>query len=699
MRLNLSFDAQGRPRIGIGDKDFLLSLDVSLPNAPEGLSAGEWEKRAGQDDWGEFTSWRRLYRRGEDRVLSFTVRVYARAVELEVELLQPLSGLARTDSFADLSLHAPAFSCPEELEFLAVTYGLDRSGAGYPGGYWPTAVLGRGMEELPRQALTPLVLHSGEGALAIAPANWFLTSSLAPVPGGLARGLHGAVDRLPEGFVLSTLVALGDDPFSALRELGRLLRSRGTPRGMEDHPLLTRLGWWNAYGGYYTELVRPLTAEELAKVVEGLQQAGVPLGYLGLDLWYPYQEIGKALRYRADPRKYPQGLQALRERWDLPFVLHLSALAERNEYGVSPGDPAVYRTIARELVEQGGIAAWHDWLRTQQHLTPDLRADPQAAERWFSGMAEAFAEAGLPMLLCMHTMGMVLASTRHGNVISARSYTDFLFSLRAALAEAARRGHGELLEAWIPPGRLRAQNLLMGAVLSAFGLAPFHDLFLSRPHPGLGGERPWEDAVLRALSCGPVGIGDGPGMADVALLRRLAFPDGTVGQPDRPPFPIGRTLNQDIQAFWTERRAGDGRWIYLLLLNTAEEELPFRLDPPVPGDFLIWDGLRNEPTKGVQGRLPPGRLAYFILAPRRAGIAPLGLAGKLVPAPAGRVESAEWNGGWRLRLRAVSGPVAFWSEGPIRVETRGGKRLGLAREGGLRLCQVDGERCELIVRR
>ena len=161
---------------------------------------------------------------------------------MEVELLRPLSGLKRSDSFADPVIYAPAFSFPEDLEFLVVTYGLDESGDGYPGGYWPTGVLGRGPGELPRQALAPVVLYSGEGALAIAPANWFLTTDLARVPGGLARGLSGAVERLPAGFRLSTLVAVGDDPVSALRELGRLLRSRGEPRRIEQHPLLTRLG-------------------------------------------------------------------------------------------------------------------------------------------------------------------------------------------------------------------------------------------------------------------------------------------------------------------------------------------------------------------------------------------------------------------------------------------------------------------------
>lgn len=668
MKVNLGFDGEGRPELGLGGQAFIAKVEPRLPQA-SGLSAGGWERGGGRDRWGGFASWRRVYFSEGEPVLALTIRDYGEAAWLEVELLRSLSGLATSDSFANPSIYAPAFSLPEELEFLAVTYGLDGSGTGYPGGYWPTAVLGRGQGELPGQALGTLVLHSHQGALAIAPGNWFLTSALARVPGGVARGLHGKVDGLPAGFKLATLVAAGDEPFAALRNLGRLLRSRGEPREMEDHPLLSRLGWWNAYGGYYTELLRPLNAEELARVVSGLKVLKVPLGYLGLDLWYPYERIGKALRYRPDPAKYPEGLRKLGDEWDLPYVLHLSALAEENEYGSLGDDPAVYRTIAGELAAEGGIAAWHDWLRTQQHLTPRLRSDPEAAERWFSGMAEAFADRGLAMLLCMHTMGMVLASTQHGNVISARSYTDFLFSQREALAEAARRGHEELLEAWIPPGKLRAQNLLMGAVLSAFDLAPFHDLFLSREHPGLGGARPWEDAALRALSCGPVGIGDGPGMTDAKLVDQLLV-SGALARPDFPPRPYLPSLKGDVHLYWTERRAQGLSWRYLLALNTAEEERPFRLSLPFdPGEHRLWDGFTGRPVQEPAGVLPPGGVAYFVVAPLKRGISPLGYSGKLVPAP-GRGFAAERDGnGFRI-----------WSDGtPIVVA---GKEVAARGENG-----------------
>ncbi|MBC7099042.1 hypothetical protein H5T52_07990 [Candidatus Bipolaricaulota bacterium] len=708
MKLSIRIAEDGRPQLSLEGRPWVWGIGLSFPikgdwyrDGDGGLAGGAWVEGGGEDLLGTYRSFYRVYCLGDEPLLSLTLRVYGDLVWLRAELLRDLSGLSRADSFEQATFLVPTFRFSEELGVFLTTFGLGDSGGGYPGGYWPTAQVGKGPGELPKEAFAPLVLFSREGALAISPASHFLTSPMVRVPGGAARGLSGAVDYLSAGTCLDTVFALGEDVPGALMHLGDVLLAQGGKGRPQpgQHPLLSTLGYWNAYGGYYTELFRPMDARALEGLAGYFRREGIPVRYFGLDLWYPYQEIGRAIRYVPDPKKYPEGLAKIAERTGLPYVLHLSALAEENAYGADGADPGVYREIARELKEQRGIAAWHDWLRTQQHLTLRLRSDPEAGERWFSGMAEAFAEEGLPVLLCMQTMGMALASTSHPNVIAARSHTDFLFSQWEALAEANRRGHGGILEAWTPPARLRHQNLLVGMVLYALGMLPFHDLFLSRPHPGLGGEGAEEEAVLRALSCGPVGIGDGPGMSDVALIRKLAFPDGTVAQPDRPPFPVVETLTRDIQAFWTEQRAASGRWIYLLLLNTAEEELPFRLDPPVPGDFLIWEGLRNEPTKAIQGRLSPGRLAYFVLAPRRAGIAPLGLAGKLVPAPAGHLEGVEWEGGWRLGLRAVSGPVAIWSEAPIRAEVRGGKLLGLARKGNLWLCRVDGERCELSVRR
>jgi len=332
-----------------------------------------------------------------------------------------------------------------------------------------------------------------------------------------------------------------------------------------SNPIFSKLGWWNAYGSYYTEPIRRLDEHALLEVIDDLKANEIPIDYLGLDLWYPYEQIGQAIQYVPDKEKYPRGIAPLAEQAGLSTVLHLSS---------------------REVKSQRGIVAWHDWLRTQQYLTPKLREDPQAAEDWFSGMTGAFASEDVDVLLCMQTMGMNLASTQHPNVISGRTHTDFLFMQDEALHTVAAHGHPDFLEGFIEPSELRRQNLLMGMVLSSLGMLPFHDLFLTRPHPGLGGDNPEEEALLRALSCGPVGIGDGPGMVDADLIDRLLLPDGTLAQPDHPPFPLMETIDSGVQAFLTEHDTEEAKWGYLLLLNTSDKELPYAMEPPFTGDIF-----------------------------------------------------------------------------------------------------------------
>ncbi|MGC9529189.1 MAG: Sip1-related alpha-galactosidase [Candidatus Bipolaricaulaceae bacterium] len=697
MSLKIAFGRGGRPEVWLGDQPWLWDVGIWLPGAGGWLRDGEgeldpptWEQGGGGS--GGCRVWLGTYARGGQPLVRLTVRQGSDWAWTEAEPLAPLTGLAREDACQAATFLAPAFAFRDDLRFLLCSFGLGAAGEPYPGGSWPTAAVGTGPGQLPAYAFAPLVLFSPRGALAVAPASHFLTSPLVRIPGGAARGLHGAVDRLPAGVKLATVFAAGSDPAAALGKLGQLLRGQGgrRPPAGGDQRWLHRLGWWNAYGSYYTELLRRLDARALQEVVDGLRAQAVPVAYLGLDLWYPYARIGQARRFRPDRRKYPQGLRPLAERAGLPLVLHLSSLAEDNEYQLPGGDPAVYEAVARELEAEGAIAAWHDWLRTQQHLTPSLRADPLAAERWFSGMAESLAGQGLAVLLCMQTMGMNLAATAHPNVVAARTHTDFLFSQRAALEQAHARGHSHLLEAWVPPWRLRQQNLLMGSVLHGLGLAPFHDLFLSRPHPGLGGEAPQEDAALRALSCGPVGLGDRPGMCDAALVRRLLLPDGTVARPDRPPAPLPATLGKDVQAFWTHTDLGEGeRWGFLVLLNTGSEELPYRLDPPLEGDVVVWDVLGRQLRHGLVGRLPPGGLAYLLVAPVRHGVAPLGQWDQLVPIPSGRWAASAGDGGWRLR--GAGGKLALWSPGRIRVSGDGGRLQGVERQGELWLCEAGAD--------
>jgi len=701
MRLAVEPSHKEGPGISVGGHMFLASLHASIP-AWQALRAEcvatPWEELKGNGALGRSKGYQSTVRRNERDVLSQTLRDYGSYAVFAVEILEEIEGIAQKDSFASHAFVAPSMDVLGSLRALAVTYGLGDADDPF-GGYWPTAVL-CDSGSLPGGAFAPLVLWNANGALAVAPADNFLTSSMIAGGRTVVRGIHGSVDRLAAGHQIETLLVAGRDTTEALMRLGDLLLERGgkerpNPR---SHVLTSTIGWWNAYGGYYTEPIHPLESEELQRVVDDIDQRKLPIGYLGLDLWYPYEQIGQGTEFAPDPAKYPDGVGSISARAKLPTVLHVSALAPSNAYRSDGRDGEIYGRIGEEIRRQGGRVVWHDWMRTQQHLTAALRSAPDTAETWYRKLTSRLADHKLDVLQCMQTMGMALASTAASNVRSARASIDYLFALPEAMDTLASLGLEGFRREAVAPIDLNRQNLLMGAVLYSLGQLPFHDLFLSRFHEGIGGSSPQMDAVLRALSCGPVGIGDAPGMADGNLLWKLIGADGRLLQPDRPPFPCAETLGRPVELYWTIRQAGDFSWIYVLLLNRSQEKQPYAFDPPLAGRYVVRDGISGRIAQQIAGRLQPGAIAYYVLNPSISGISPLGLIVKLVPAPAGRIDRLEEADAIEISIRQLEGRFAVHSDEPVDVAADGAL-LPVARDGSIHTFDVSPEHTVLRIRR
>ncbi len=693
MTLRVNIGDDGRPDLLVNGMTWLRGLGLRIPrvsgwlaDGTGDLSGGPWTSRPGEDDAGHFQRWTRTYTLHGSPLIRLSLTCWRTSACAEFELLCPLTNLYRADSMDKPTFLAPAFSIVPDLSYLAASFGLGSADDSYPGGHWPAPLTGCTRDALPERAFAPLLLYDTGAALAVAPGDHWLTSPLVGHDDGAARGLHGSVDTLPAGWRARTWFVTGIDTHEALCALGdRLLDGKKQRAASTGHPVNRGLGWWNAYGSHYTELMKPLNAEELRRLLASSRAQGIPLQHLGLDLWYPYNRIGQALEFSPDRNKYPRGLREPTN--GLPLVLHLSALSEKNTYGASGSDPSFYETVADELSSHGAMAAWHDWLRTQQHLTPVLRSDPARAESWFARMASAFGARGLGVILCMQTMGMVLASTQLPSIVAGRTSTDYLFCQQEALRRIASMGHEDLLEDWVPVAQLRRSNLLLGSMVHALGLAPFHDLFLSRADSGLGGGAPAEEAVLRALSCGPVAVGDGPGMTDAQLLQRLIGPSGTVLRPDHPPLPVDPTLNGEVALFWTRHRQPQATWWYLVALNTCGEPRRISAYPPEDDEFVCWDGLRNIPAPDRVLNIDAGGMAYRVFAPMRDGLAPLGVYDKLVPA-AGGVWQVTWDGSWLIRPTS-GGTLAVFAPKGGRVESMGGKSPAVDHRGGIMLCAQD----------
>ncbi len=686
--------AQGL-RIGLAGRPWIEDLGLELVIAGRRYSTadgslerlGHWPL-AGEDKLGPYRGLGLVYG-WTTELLELRLKAYGNQALIELEALQELEGTTIADSFYNTTFNLVFYL--RDGKFLLYTWGLRH--AGEPG-RWPEGITGQNLSELPREPFAPIVLWTDEGALALAPANYFLTSPLRLWPAeaergrpAIAHGFHGAVERVPQGTIRKTALAFAEEgePARALYTLGDLLLKLGgkeRPGPLADL-LLERLSYWNDYGAYYSHPFNPIDERKLLELADYFRREGLPVGYYGLDLWYRFKEIGRATDYRPDPERFPRGLGAIAEETGLPFLLHLSAFAREfaaeghkfvpGEGSSHPAEPRrFYRELGKRLKGEGACGVWHDWLWVQQSSVRRLRADPEQAERWFAEMAAAFAEEGLPMLLCMPTMGFHLASTCHENIIAARSYCDYLNTQPGQVERARALG----LEAeLIPMQRYLQQNLLVGLVLHALGVHPFYDAFITNgEHPeGFAEAQPEERALFCALSAGPVGIGDKLGCVDKKVVERLTLPDGRLAKPDRPPWPLfdfSLNIVPELMVAWTETQIGELHWRYLLLANVGDRPAEARLNLKQLFDeeFIAYDCLSGRllAQDGLKVSLEPARLRCYLLAPRRAGMALIGLQGRYVPMPHGLVEGLRIaEEGWELRLALSPGeeyPILFWSE-------------------------------------
>ena len=635
---------------------------------------------------------------------------------VETTTLRDLAGTALEDSFYHTTFNAPAVRLAPGLGYLAYTWGL-RGGEGSDiGGSFPDAALAPDLTSLPemlRQAdfsptsdlhqtgekpFGPLIAYdSQEHTLVMAPLDHFLISPLrlldTPSGPAVARGLHGSVDFIPRDTTTRTILSFGTGLGETVYRWGEFMRRKGgkQPDAGRQSALVGKLGSWNCYGGYYADLFRPTDAATLGQLADYFQEAGIPVGYLGLDLWYIFDRVGFARAYRPHTEKFPQGLRAVSQETGLPLLPHMSAFDPDNEHRSSyefvvdegsayPAGHDFYQDRAREFKEWGAVGIWPDFLRTQLQNSRSLRNRLGAADGWFGGLCRAMAQEELDVMLCMPTVGHYLASTQYNNVVAVRTSTDYVNHQAGQLAHLGRY-IAEYRSPNTPQRNLR-QNLLLSLLAGALGLAPSYDVFITNgEHPEGFAEPDAEmQALARALSGGVVGIGDKVGCVDATIVDRLAFPDGTLAQPDHPPIPVASTMHSGVMAFHTSTTIGGFRWTYLALFNLSDVDATYQVDlqPFLEGpDYLAYDYFAGLPVteERMAGMLGVRGFRYLVLPPRINGFAPLGFVDKYVTVSARQVKAVGVAGGRiTLDLELPKGrefTFAVVGDGPLAAEGQG----------------------------
>lgn len=533
----------------------------------------------------------------------------------------------------------------------------------------------------------PLLLVAPDGRTLLVAALDHFHEQIVGLNGGTVRcGWHGDLDEVPAGFATDLAVLAGDGPRACLDAWAAILLERaGTVRpGRWPDAVGSRPSYWTDNGSAYWYRTEPGhdPAGSIVAAVEDLRQHGVPVGAVQLDSWfYPHAELRPfdtdewvvpptamvAWEERADV--LPDGIADLRRHLDNPplvaHIRHLSAAAPiaaqvptalDGPYAL-PTTPAAYERWLDQCLSWGVETFEHDWLVEVFFGIRWLRARPGRARAWQEGIDQAARERGITLQWCMATPADFAQTTTLTQVTSVRTSGD----------------HGYIAT----PGQLWAWFCTTNALARALGLLPFKDVF--RTDPAVAGETGEAEALLSALSAGPVGLGDRVGRCDPTLARATCRADGLLIKPD---VPVAATDESMVSgaAFRSELLVAEcysqhpaGRWSYVIGLHANPSDEPVRAevrfadlgDSAPAGDVVVWDwrartaALRAADTSWPVELVREG-WAYLVLAPvLPGGLAILGDLSKFVPAGDARIEVTATAAGAQVVVKGASETVTI----------------------------------------
>lgn len=613
----------------------------------------------GQDDIGDYTAWQLASHEG----LAPSVRAYRDQPMLvfRIEAATALVGL-ETGEFSSPSCAWPwlranerdASALPEDTQAFAHSY----TEFALPTYSDPSCARFFMLTPFRPAVVAPLSLIAPDGrCLVVAPLDAFHEQVIAVPDGealaerGVRCGWHGDLANVHEGFASEVAVFAAPDYRSALERWAGILKRRAHTRRPSRYADagVGQLSYWTDNGAAYWYRCEPGKGieETLESVAHGFERDDIPVAAWELDSWFYPHEFTR--RFDAPPDEVPPsgcmiwepredalpgGIGALRQKLGSPpppLILHARHYSSESPYlehfecwvdadRAHPKGPALFDQLCNQAADWGAIQIEQDWMVESFMGVRGLREAPGRAAAWQRGMNESAREHGLHLVWCMSTPADFCESVNLDRVAAIRTSGDY----RYRIGNAA-------LWCWY---------LYNNALARAFGLLPFKDVFLSRRDgEGTDGDPLAEaEALLSALSAGPVGIGDRADRTDRAIVMRTCREDGVLVKPDVPLAALARSfrkhahLNPEplLAESYSDHPAG--RWVYLVGLNAyqGDEDLRYHfaleeLGEVAPTSEVVaydWRARSFEPMQpgdGFRETLAPRDWSYRVLCPWLAG--------------------------------------------------------------------------------
>lgn len=439
--------------------------------------------------------------------------------------------------------------------------------------------------------VTPLLFIAADGrTLMLAPLDHFHEQVIAAPPdagAGVRAGWHGDLADAPPGFASELALWAAPSPRAALDGWAGLLRARaGTVRPSRYADAgLARLSYWTDNGATYYYRTAPGLdcTETVARAVEDCEARGIPIELVQIDSWfYPHEQVRPVgeegapivpptgmMRWEPRADLFPDGFAALRRRLgQRPLAFHSRHFAAASPYFARhaawvdgayahPRDAALLDHLLRSAADWGAITYEQDWLVEAFAGVRGLRAAPGRARAWQEGLDRSAAAHGLTLQWCMATPADFLQSVTLRHLTSIRTSGDYRYLFDNGLN-------------WV-------WFLHVNALARALGLNAFKDVFLSdraaEPYAEV-------EALLAALSGGPVGIGDAIGRADRDLVMRTCREDGVLVKPDAALAAVDRCfrrhghLTPALLTGETYSAHGAHRWHYVVTLHASSTREP-----------------------------------------------------------------------------------------------------------------------------
>ncbi|WP_291998912.1 hypothetical protein [Caldivirga sp.] len=347
-------------------------------------------------------------------------------------------------------------------------------------------------------------------------------------------GLSGTIGRVPEGYVLSSIIVYGNSPNEALFRWGRWIRAlygRSKPSIEANIDYLNSLQYWTDTGGMYWYRTLPGMnyAQTMLEIKRYMGENGIGVKYYQVDSWwYPKNpEDGGALEYHEVP-ELGSDLESLSRVLGSIISLHIRYLSRTSPYAQRYQSRIVknatcitqpegyFNDLVKSLKSKGVYSIKHDWLTTlRQRCSEVYMSEPGALERYLDALFNAAERYGMLIELCMPDLYHYFIGAKHDSALMIRTSPDYGSST--------------------PKHLLLYYNVYNSMLAMQLGYAPFFDVMVTTDHHA------YADLLARVLFFSAVGIGDAIDKdpywrrgVNVNLLRRFLTPQWIVLRPDEP---------------------------------------------------------------------------------------------------------------------------------------------------------------------